>query len=155
MNHDLSPEALAALAQRKLLRQSTRPASLQKRAATSGLSARQRCGLAYEKRAATYLQQQGLHILQHNLRSPFGEIDIVARSEACLVFIEVRYRQRSNYGGAIYSVQRPKQQRLIKTAHYHLSALCQLYFNGVMPFYRFDVIAFDEHTYQWIQNAFS
>lgn len=42
--------------------------------------------------ACTFLQSQGLSILARNIRSPYGEIDILAKYEDLLVFVEVKTR---------------------------------------------------------------
>lgn len=49
-------------------------------------------GTSYERKAAEYLEQQGLVILKHNYRCRQGEIDLIARDKEYLVFVEVKYR---------------------------------------------------------------
>src|SRR5690242_16160933 len=56
---------------------------------------RQAVGRRGEQIAADLLQKKGYRILERNVRSRFGEIDIVARDGACLVFVEVRTVQSS------------------------------------------------------------
>lgn len=155
MNESSSPEQLARLAQQKMLNRAghKKPA---KRATTMPISASatQQRGQAYEQRAVNYLQERGLNILMQNLESRYGEIDIVARSGEHLVFVEVRQRQHSSYGGAIYSVQADKQRRIKLTAHYFLPMLTRRYFNGILPFCRFDVIAIEGDQINWLTDAF-
>ena len=50
-------------------------------------------GQAGERRAAAYLKAQGLSIVANNIRSRYGEIDLIARDGAVLVFVEVRSRR--------------------------------------------------------------
>jgi len=52
-----------------------------------------RRGEAAETLATEYLRGQGLVIAARNYRFRFGEIDIVARDDATLVFVEVRRRR--------------------------------------------------------------
>ena len=46
-------------------------------------------GNFYEGMAADYLEKQGYRILEKNFRCPKGEIDVIARDEEYLCFIEV------------------------------------------------------------------
>jgi putative endonuclease len=103
-----------------------------------------------EKLAATYLQQQGLTLLETNYRCRFGEIDLVMRDGDALVFVEVRLRSNANFGGAGMSITPHKQQKLVRAAkHYllsHSSTSC-----------RFDAVLMDKVDTQhieWIHNAF-
>ena len=73
-------------------------------------------GQGYERQAQAFLRQQGLRLLCCNFRCKLGEIDIIARQGDTLVFVEVRQRSQSCFGGAVYSVTPSKQRRLIRTA---------------------------------------
>lgn len=153
MNQPISPELLAARAQQKMLKKKRKKTPV-KTIKKTAISPTQRKGYVYEQRAATYLRQQGLEILMQNLDDRFGEIDIVARSQNCLVFVEVRQRRSGSHGGAIYSVQTRKQQRIIRTAERFLPSLCHQFFDGITPFCRFDVIAIEGENLTWLKNAF-
>lgn len=108
-------------------------------------------GQHYEDRALRYLQQQGLHLVFRNYRCRRGEIDLIMRQHDCLVFIEVRYRASTAFGGAAASVTRGKQQRLWLAAQYFMQSQG---INEADQACRFDVIAFDgEETCQWYINA--
>ncbi|MBA2657277.1 MAG: YraN family protein [Tatlockia sp.] len=109
-------------------------------------------GFAAEERARAYLQQQGLQWLESNYRCRLGEIDLIMRDGNYLVFVEVRARVSSAYGGAVASVTRSKQQKLIKTA---LSYLLVKNLQDSQPM-RFDVLGFDGSGSQlnWVKNAF-
>ena len=78
------------------------------------------------------------------------------RDQQCLVFIEVRFRKRANFGTAVESVTEQKQLRLIRTAEYFLLRHSHL---SELPC-RFDVIGIElnENTgkpeYTWLKNAF-
>jgi putative endonuclease len=74
-----------------------------------------------ETLAYTYLFQQGLQLLKRNFRSKRGEIDLIMLDQQILVFIEVRYRKKSQrYGGSLESIDIRKQQRILTTATYYL-----------------------------------
>ena len=78
-------------------------------------------GLAYERVAQKYLQNQGLTSITNNYRTKFGEIDLVMRDQGTLVFVEVKYRATRAYGNAIETVTWSKQNKLIKTANFYLA----------------------------------
>jgi putative endonuclease len=80
-----------------------------------------RAGAAAEDAAAVFLQREGLRILERNYRCRFGEIDLVARSGAQLVFIEVRARSSSRFGGAAGSITAAKRRRIVAAARHYLA----------------------------------
>jgi len=51
-----------------------------------------------EEAAARYLQNQGMKIVERNLRTPVGEIDLVVKSKGILAFVEVKTRRGSAFG---------------------------------------------------------
>ena len=75
-------------------------------------------GDAGEEIAARHLVAQGLAVLARNFRVKGGELDIVCRDGATVVFVEVRRRTRTDYGGAAFSITPTKQQRLILAARH-------------------------------------
>lgn len=113
-----------------------------------GRSDKQKSGHAAEDRACDYLTRQGLTLVERNFRCRGGEIDLIMRQSEALVFVEVRLRADSRYGGAAASVTPAKQARLIVAAQLFL----QRYPNP--PPCRFDVIAIDGERLSWVRNAF-
>lgn len=152
MSQPLSPAALARLAQRRLLKRRARVAT---QTPPPTLSPTQRLGRYYEQQAARFLQAHNLQILAHNQHTPFGEIDLIAKDQHTLIFVEVRYRQHTHFDGAVASVNRSKQQRIRLSASFLLSHLCSQYFDGKLPSCRFDVIAFQGAKPHWIRHAFT
>lgn len=115
----------------------------------------QMTGTLSENRTAAWLERQGLLILERNLLCRAGEIDLVAREGEVLVFVEVRYRGSASHGGAAASVNRRKQQRLLRAARYFLPRLVQQHFAGHWPPCRFDVVCEQGGQLQWIRHAFN
>ena len=70
--------------------------------------------------AAAYLKKKGYRILEANFRCRFGEIDLIARDGAYLVFIEVKYRSSLKDGDSLEAVNRRKQRKIIRVAEYYL-----------------------------------
>ncbi|MBI3222563.1 MAG: YraN family protein [Nitrosomonadales bacterium] len=108
-------------------------------------------GVQAERRAAQYLQQQGLLLVEQNYRGRFGEIDLIMKDGNTLVFVEVRLRRNAGFGGAAASIDARKQQRLIRTAQQYLATLRHL------PACRFDAVLLDDAQQgetQWLKHAF-
>jgi putative endonuclease len=79
-----------------------------------------RAGLSAEARAAAYLMAKGYRILAKRFRTPYGEIDIVARKRNLLAFVEVK--ARANLDDAAYAVTPRQQARIIDAAQAWLMA---------------------------------
>ena len=105
-----------------------------------------------ELQALKYLQQQGLRLLAQNWLCKRGELDLVMLDGDTVVFVEVRYRKNTQWGGALASIDERKQQKLIFAAQYFLQRESR-WANSPC---RFDVVAIDSHPSQlnWLQNAF-
>jgi putative endonuclease len=71
-------------------------------------------GLSAESRACVYLIAKGYRILARRFRTPYGEIDVIARRRGLLAFIEVK--ARANLDDAAYSVTPQQQQRIVAAA---------------------------------------
>jgi putative endonuclease len=72
-------------------------------------------GLSAESRASLYLTAKGYRILARRYRTPYGEIDIVARRRDLLVFVEVK--ARATLDDAAYAVTPRQQQRIVAAAN--------------------------------------
>jgi putative endonuclease len=109
-------------------------------------------GDAGEDEALAYLQERGLRLLQRNYRTPGrggGEIDLIMQSpDGTVVFVEVRQRSRSDFGGAAASVGFQKQRRIVFAAHHYLLRWRRL------PPTRFDVVSIEAQGPHWLQAAF-
>lgn len=109
-------------------------------------------GDAAETRALAHLLAQGMHLLARNYRTPGrggGEIDLVMRDrDGTLVFVEVRKRGTTRYGGAAASVSMAKQRRIVLAARHYLMRLRE------PPPCRFDVISMEGGGIQWMRAAF-
>ena len=93
-------------------------------------------GREAESLAEALLGRAGLIVLGRRVRNAAGELDLVAREGATLVFVEVKGRGRTDYGRAEEMVDGRKQARLAAAAEVYLSRLPQ-----PPPPCRFDVVA--------------
>ncbi|MGQ9659245.1 MAG: YraN family protein [Thermochromatium sp.] len=111
---------------------------------------RRALGEAKERLAESFLIAQGLSLVARNQRSRCGEIDLVMRDGAVLVFVEVRYRRSTRFGTPAATVDARKQRRLILAAQHYLQ-------RHPSPLAcRFDVVAIgDQDEIQWIRQAFT
>ncbi|KRC73353.1 hypothetical protein ASE30_11185 [Achromobacter sp. Root83] len=114
----------------------------------------QRRGDHHEAAALRLLVAQGLTLLARNLWCRAGEIDLVMREGDTLVFVEVRARAQTRFGGAAASIGREKQARLARAAAHWLPELARRHWRGAPPAARFDAVVFDAGHPQWLRGAF-
>jgi putative endonuclease len=93
-----------------------------------------RLGLSAESRAAAYLVARGYRILARRWRSPFGEIDIVARRRQTLVFVEVK--ARLTLDAAAEAVTMRQRRRIAAAAEIWLAQHADIAFTDI----RFDAV---------------
>ena len=79
-----------------------------------------------------------LEILETNFRSPWGEIDIIAKDRDIWVFLEVKTRESLRAGLPEESVTREKQNKIRRSALFYLQKKC---YNPEEVSFRFDVLA--------------
>lgn len=103
-------------------------------------------GFAAEERAVLFLQKHGLTILERNFRVRGGEIDIVAQDPHTLVFVEVRWRKNTFFGGAVESIGPHKLKRI------QHAASCYLQRYRSIPSCRIDLLCQDgrAHPSEWL-----
>jgi putative endonuclease len=107
-------------------------------------------GARAEALAAAFLASKGLAIVARNVRSRFGEIDLVARDGDTLVFVEVRLRRSARFGGASGSITGAKLARIRAAAEGYLATLARI------PACRVDAIlldGLDASRIEWLQDV--
>ena len=109
-----------------------------------------RQGNDFERLAANYLKEQGMSILKLNFYCKMGEVDIIARDNDYLVFLEVKYRNTAAKGSAIEAVTFNKMKKISRVADYYMYSH---HFSGNTSV-RFDVVAIEEGHLRHIKNAF-
>lgn len=105
-----------------------------------------------EDLAVKSLKKAGYKVLVRNYRNPLGEIDIVAKEEDVIVFVEVKTRKVTKFGLAKEAVNLQKQKKLIRLAQAYLKQ-----HRLTEEKARFDVVAIqlDSNRIEIIKNAFS
>ncbi len=73
-----------------------------------------------EEVAAKFLISRGYSIMEKNFRTPFGEIDLIAERDGCVVFLEVKTRICGRFGPPLSAITREKKRRIVKNCMYYL-----------------------------------
>ena len=79
-----------------------------------------RLGQWGERLVADYLQRQGWSVADRNFRCRMGELDIVAKNEQYIIFVEVKLRKDDRFGSACEAVTPSKQRKLRIAAETYL-----------------------------------
>ncbi|WP_438952617.1 YraN family protein [Porticoccus sp.] len=114
-------------------------------------------GAAAEQWARSFLEARGLVTINQNYCTTKGEIDLIMREGHTLVFVEVRLRNHTGFGGAAYSIDHRKRQRIMAAARHFLQATQ----NWDKVACRFDVVCLRKdisnntpYQVEWLPNAF-
>ena len=111
---------------------------------------RQTFGRYGEDAAAEHLRRKGFVVVARNVRTPFGEIDLIALDDDVVVFVEVKSRRSRSGSAALEAVDRRKQQRLSRLALMFLARAGWLERRA-----RFDVVAVEaDGACTHVVNAF-
>jgi putative endonuclease len=79
-------------------------------------------GASVEAAAHAHLLRAGLEPVATNAGYRVGELDLVMRDGATLVFVEVRYRADDRFGGGAASITATKRRRLVRAASLFLAS---------------------------------
>jgi putative endonuclease len=107
-------------------------------------------GQQAEQQALDFLQSKGLRLKERNFSCKIGEIDLIMRDDETLVFVEVRYRQSSDFGSALETITHKKQRKLLATANRYLQI------KRLDSVCRIDIVALNGSgpaPIEWIKNA--
>ena len=106
--------------------------------------------------AANHISKNGYIILERNFRTKIGEIDIIARQDNYLVFIEVKTRKSINFGYPREAVDKAKQLKIINIGNLYLAQKKQ--FNNHIRFDVIEIMLYSNNEIKSIivlKNAFS
>lgn len=111
---------------------------------------RRSVGTEQETKVQEYLQSLGYEIVARNFYTKHGEIDIIAKKDGYLVFVEVKYRADERFGAPEEAVDFRKQKKIIAAAQYYM-------YKNKIPFdtpCRFDVAGVTGEEIRITENAF-
>ena len=118
----------------------------------SGRGESKRIGTVFETRALDFLRRQRMRLVARNVTCRGGEIDLVMRDrDGALVFVEVRARAGSRYGGAAASIGAYKRKQILLAARYFLAGRGAG--ESESPC-RFDAVVFEGPRLVWLRDAF-
>lgn len=103
-------------------------------------------GLNAEEHAANFLTQNGYIILEHRYKTQYGEIDLIAKKDNMLAFIEVKSRPTQTE--ALESITQRAKKRISNTASIYLANTRESY-----DITRFDVITVTPQSIDYLENA--
>ncbi len=101
------------------------------------MSRNQKVGQWGEQVAADYLSVNGYEIIAHNVRTPYGEIDLIAQKDGFTIFVEVKARTSSSLGPPEIAVTPRKQQHMLSCAEHYVQ-------QNEIDHWQIDVIAVEE-----------
>ena len=105
-----------------------------------------------EDRAEELLSSAGFEILARNFHhGKHAEIDIVAKKDKLIIFVEVKLRSVQAFGGALYSISEKKKRRLRSAA---LRFTVDRGYTGRDYMFRFDLVAFENGKILWLEDMF-
>jgi putative endonuclease len=115
---------------------------------------RHQFGQDSEMQAEQFLVAKGYRILDRNVRTLLGELDLVAEDQGVVVFVEVKGRATESFGGALLAVNHRKRVKLTKLAAQYLAKR-----HWSDRACRFDVVLVqgrdsDQGRIEHLQNAF-
>ena len=100
------------------------------------------------------VKNKNYNILDRNYSTGYGEIDIIAEDGKALVFIEVKFRNGTDFGYPYEAVNKNKQRRICKAALQHV----QKKYNTADINIRFDVVELIKkdgvYYIRYTENAF-
>ena len=116
----------------------------------------QRLGKWGELKAKQYLEGKGIKIMATNIRTPYGELDLIGMDDSQVVFFEVKTRTSTAFGFGEQAISETKQQHLIDSAEAYMQEHSDLGDD-----WRIDAIIIDgsplrnKIEIRWFKNAVS
>jgi len=116
----------------------------------------QRLGKWGEIKAKQYLEGKGIKIMATNIRTPYGELDLIGMDDSQVVFFEVKTRTSTAFGFGEQAISETKQQHLIDSAEAYMQEHSDLGDD-----WRIDAIIIDgsplrnKIEIRWFKNAVS
>ena len=115
----------------------------------------QTIGALGEDAAAEFLEASDYEILKRNFRMKFGEIDIIAEKDGCIVFVEVKTRKSTAFGEPAEYVDVRKQQRIRRAATCYTDVVNnEVRFDVIEVLYKGDENHITVTNINHIENAF-
>ncbi len=106
-------------------------------------------GAFKEDLAISYLEENGFEIIERNFKCKIGEIDVIAKKNNVIRFIEIKFRKSQMAGGAFYAISEKKLIKISKIANYYIMT----HPNNNLS-YSIDAILINNNNIEYIENIF-
>lgn len=111
-------------------------------------------GIWGEDAAAAMIGQRGWMVIGRNIRTPYGEIDLIGQLDAMVVFIEVKTRSSKAYGQPEEAITRIKGEHMLNAALWYIQEHPELSEDWRIDVISIEVKAGEEgYTMEWFENA--
>lgn len=107
-------------------------------------------GFEAETLAVANLEAIGYEIIERNYSCRVGEVDIIARKDGFLCFVEVKYRKPSGHGTAVDAITKSKMRKIMMTARNYLYQTEQTDVD-----YRIDAVLVDTDKVEILENIYT
>jgi putative endonuclease len=112
-------------------------------------------GSEAERFAQTFLEHQGLTLVMKNYRCRTGEIDLIMQDGEELVFVEVKYRSKSQYGAAIEFFHASKKRKFESAVMHYMQ---EKGFNPSVVPHRIDLVGIEgkgqqQQNINWLKSV--
>ncbi len=108
-------------------------------------------GRKAERAAVVYLEMRGFEILEQNWRRPRCEIDIVAKKDGTMYFVEVKYRRDDQQGGGFEAITEAKLRQMRRGASIWVE---ESKWNGEYQLSAVEIAGSDFTVMSFIDNAY-
>ena len=109
-------------------------------------------GRTGEDLAVQHLQEQGYQVLERNWRYGKGEVDIICKKGAFIVFVEVKTRSTNFFGQPEEAVGKTKRRYIIQAANAYVTM------QDISLEVRYDIVSVllnrQRHTIRHIEDAY-
>ncbi|MBR2191457.1 MAG: YraN family protein [Eubacterium sp.] len=106
-------------------------------------------GSLQEDLAISYLEENGFEILERNFKCKIGEIDVIAKKDDVIRFIEIKYRNSNVAGGVHYAISQKKLVKISKIAQFYIMIN---HLNDSM--FSIDALLIDNDEITYLENVF-
>jgi putative endonuclease len=108
-----------------------------------------------EELAYQYLIENGVSIIDRNVHTPYGEIDLVGELDGLILFVEVKTRRNDSFGFPEESINKKKAEHMVNSAMAYIQKRSK-----PIQSWRIDVVAIlineeDSIDIKWFKNAVS
>ena len=106
-------------------------------------------GALREDLAIKYLEENGFEIIERNFKCKIGEIDVIAKKDDIIRFIEIKYRTGQVAGGVAYAISNQKLIKISKIAEFYI-----MINNLTDVMFSIDALLIENENYTYLENIY-